>query len=289
MAKEQEKLLLHLQQEEVDGAAIYEKIACREKNPENKEILTRIAQDERKHAAVWQEYTGRELRPNGLKVFVFGILNFLLGYTFVIKRMEKGEVLGASALAALHDQYPEVADIVADENAHEEKLVAMLDEDRLNYIGALVLGLNDALVELTGALAGLIFATGNTRLVALSGIITGVSATLSMAASNFLAERADGNPNALKSSLFTGVAYIFTVVLMVLPYLIFPNEMYLAAFGTMIAIVMVIIVVFNYYLSVVKSTSFPRHFAEMATISMGVMVVSFIIGTIARNVLGIDV
>ena len=57
----------------------------------------------------------------------------------------------------------------------------MLNEERLQYVGAMVLGLNDALVELTGTIAGLSFAMQNTGLVALSGIITGVSATLSMA------------------------------------------------------------------------------------------------------------
>ena len=93
-------------------------------------------------------------------------------------------------------------------------------------MGAMVLGLNDALVELTGTIAGLSFALQDTRVVALSGIITGVSATLSMAASNYLAERADGNENALKSSLYTGIAYLITVALLVLPYLLLPSGLW---------------------------------------------------------------
>lgn len=281
--------LLKLQQEEVNGAAIYRNLAKREKDPENQSILLRIASDESKHANIWKGYTQKELKPNGIKIFIYGILGFLFGYTFVIKRMEKNEELGADALRRLADAYPEVEGIIRDEESHEDELIGLLDEERLQYIGALVLGLNDALVELTGALAGLIFATANTRLVALSGIITGVSATLSMAASNFLAERADGNPNALKSSLFTGAAYLITVALMVLPYLLFPPDQYIAAFVTMLAIVMIIILVFNYYLSVVRSTRFLRNFGEMALISLGVMVVSFLIGTLARNVLGLDI
>lgn len=281
--------LLKLQQEEVDGAAIYQKIAKRERNAENQSTLLRIASDEQRHAGIWKTYTGRTLRPNSLRVWFYSLLGYIFGYTFVLKRMEKSEALGADALTALVSAYPEAQDIICDEETHERELLAMLDEERLQYIGALVLGLNDALVELTGALAGLIFATANTRLVALSGIITGVSATLSMAASNFLAERADGNPNALKSSVFTGVAYLITVALMVLPYLLFPPQMYIAAFITMLAVVMVIILVFNYYISVVKSTSFLRNFGEMALISLGVMVISFLIGTLAQNVLGLEI
>ena len=127
----------------------------------------------------------------------------------------------------LHEKtMTEAAKILDDERRHEKELYNMLDEERLHYIGAMVLGLNDALVELTGAIAGVTFALANTRLVALTGIITGVSATFSMAASNYLAERADNNPKALKSSIYTGMAYLVTVALLVLPYLLFPIHFY---------------------------------------------------------------
>ena len=46
----------------------------------------------------------------------------------------------------------------------------MLDEERLRYIGSVVLGLNDALIELTGALAGLTLALQNTQLNLLLGL-----------------------------------------------------------------------------------------------------------------------
>ncbi|MDL2218719.1 hypothetical protein LJC04_00010 [Ruminococcaceae bacterium OttesenSCG-928-O06] len=149
--------------------------------------------------------------------------------------------------------------------------------------------MNDALVELTGTLAGLTFAMANSRLVALSGIITGVSATFSMAASNYLAERADGNPKALKSSVYTGVAYLVTVVCLVLPYLLFPPHMYVAALATMLAVVILIILFFNYYISVAKSLPFLRRFGEMAAISLGVALVSFVIGLLVKRFLGIDI
>ena len=124
----------------------------------------------------------------------------------------------------MQKELPEAAKMLEDERRHEKELYNMLDEERLHYVGAMVLGLNDALVELTGAIAGVTFALANTRLVALTGIITGVSATFSMAASNYLAERADNNPKALKSSIYTGMAYLITVALLVLPYLLFPTN-----------------------------------------------------------------
>ncbi|MBM3232434.1 rubrerythrin family protein, partial [Candidatus Pacearchaeota archaeon] len=46
-------------------------------------------------------------------------------------------------------------------------------EDKCNYNGAVVLGLNDALVELSGALVGLSFALMETKTIATVGLITG--------------------------------------------------------------------------------------------------------------------
>ena len=51
----------------------------------------------------------------------------------------------------------------------------MIDEEKLKYIGAVVLGMNDALVELTGTLAGLTLALQNEKLVGVAGLITGVA------------------------------------------------------------------------------------------------------------------
>ncbi len=282
-------LLLCYQRTESTDHIIYTKMAKREKDAENKAILQRIADEEKEHARIFQRYTGKTVHPNHLHIFWYSLLALLMGYTFVIKLMEKGEYKTTGAYKKLVEELPEVERIIEQEQAHEDKLDAMLDEERLKHVGDMVLGLNDALVELTGTIAGLTFALANTRLIALSGIITGVSATLSMAASNFLAKRAEGNPDALKSSVYTGVAYLITVVCLVLPYLIFPNHLYAAALATMLGVVVLIILFFNYYIAVAKSENFGRRFGEMAAISLGVAVISFIIGLLVKQFLGIDV
>jgi VIT1/CCC1 family predicted Fe2+/Mn2+ transporter len=211
-----------------------------------------------------------------------------LGITFTIKFFEKGEDMGLTDLREIERELPEARQVIADEEAHEEKLMAMIDEERLHYVGSIVLGLNDALVELTGTIAGLTFALANNRLVALSGIITGVAATLSMAASNYLAQRAEGNKDALKSSVYTGIAYLLTVIAIVLPYLLLPNQMYLLAFIIMIAVVVLIILSFNYYVSVAQDLPFWKRFGEMVVISLGVAALSFGIGLAAKAILGVN-
>lgn len=283
------KLLLKYQRDELMGYEIYRKMSRREKHPKNKTILQSIAQDELDHAHTWQQYTGQDVKVNRLMVFGYTLISFLLGYTFVVKLMERGEYRTTRAYQALVNEIPEAESIIAQEQAHEAILDDMLDEERLQYVGAMVLGLNDALVELTGTIAGLTFALGNTHLVALSGIITGVSATLSMAASNYLAERANGNSNALKSSMYTGVAYMVTVVLLVMPYLLFPADQVLMALVVMLCIVVLIIFVFNYYISVAKTQPFKKRFTEMACISLGVALISFVIGLLVKRFLGIDI
>ena len=281
-------LLMKYQRDEATDHLIYSHMARREKN-ENKKILERIAGDEKEHAAIFARYTGRPIKANRVKAWWYSLMSFLFGYTFIIKLMEKGEYSANRAYAALIEEIPEIERILADEQAHESRLAEMLDEDRLKYVGSMVLGLNDALVELSGTIAGLTLALANTRVVALAGIITGVSATLSMAASNYLAERAEGRPDALKSSCYTGAAYLVTVVCLVAPYLLLPREMYMAALGTMMAVVILIIFCFNYYISVAKSVPFGRRFGEMACISLGVAAISFVIGLLAKNLLGVDI
>lgn len=281
--------LLKFQRDELTGSMVYTEIAKRQKNDANKLVLLEIADAERKHYETWKGYTKQDVTPNWAQIIFLKALSRILGDTFTIKFFEKAESLGAKELLHIEKEIPEVRAIMKEEEEHQERLVEMLDEERLHYIGSMVLGLNDALVELTGTIAGLTFALANTRLVALSAIITGVSATLSMAASNYLAERANGNGKALKSSIYTGMAYLITVALMVFPYLLMPNRLYIVALSIMLAVVILIILVFNYYISVAQTQPFLRRFTEMAVISLGVAAVSFVIGLCAKSLLGIDV
>jgi VIT1/CCC1 family predicted Fe2+/Mn2+ transporter len=182
---------------------------------------------------------------------------------------------------------PYAQQIKNEEEEHEHKLLDLLQEERLRYASSVVLGLNDALVELTGALAGLTFALQDTALMALAGLVTGISASLSMAASEYLSSReeAEEGKSAAKSSFYTGTAYIITVLLLVLPYLLMENVY--SALAVMLAIALVIIFVFNYYISVAKDLNFRRRFGEMALLSMGVALLSFGIGWLLRQFIGI--
>ncbi|MGF6906547.1 VIT1/CCC1 transporter family protein [Fusobacterium sp. PH5-44] len=283
------QLILNSQKDEATDSIIYETLANKEKNPANKTILHKMSIEEKDHYNTWKSYTNKDISPNFYKILWYKLLSLIMGYTFVLKIIQKGENTATNKYDYITDEIPEAKKISEDEHRHEKELIAMLDEERLQYVGAIVLGLNDALVELTGTIAGLSFALKNTRLVALSGIITGISATLSMAASNYLAERTNDNPNALKSSFYTGIAYLITVALLVLPYLIFPNNMWHGALISMLCVVIIIILFFNYYISVAKDLPFIKRFLEMAGISLSVAGISFVIGILVKKFLNIDI
>ncbi len=280
---------LVMQQNEITEYATYKAIAAMMKDGKNKKILERIAAEEKEHYEIWKGYTNRSLKPEALKVWWRKLMAMVLGFTFTIKLMENNESAAQQNYAELAKEVPECEAIIAQEDEHEQALVKMLEEERLQYVGSMVLGLNDALVELTGTLAGLTLAIQNTRIIALSGLITGISATLSMASSEFLSAKSEGKKDALKSSIYTGIAYLVTVVFLIMPYLLFPPNKYMFALVTMLITVVVIIAAFNYYISVAKDVPFKHRFLEMAFISLGVAALSFVVGLIVKNALGVDI
>ena len=214
----------------------------------------------------------------------------LFGLSFGLKLMEKGEALISEAYGRLKDKFPEAGFMMADEQKHEKELLDILREERVEYAGSMVLGLNDALVELTGALTGLTFALQNGKIIAITGLITGIAASMSMAASSYLSSKEEvhqnENKNPIKSAFYTGIAYIITVGLLVLPYFAFKN-LYLAL-GTMLTISILIIFGYTFYITTAKSLKFWRRFSEMAIISLTVAIISFGVGWFLRHFLGVD-
>ena len=288
ISQEVSEELLGYQRDEITEYHIYRRLAQTIKALENRQILERIADDELRHYHQWESYTRQEVKPERFKIWRYYWISRIFGFTFGIKLMERGEQGAQENYDHLRQWIPEAETIAHEENIHEEKLIALLDEEKLRYAGSMVLGLNDALVELTGTLAGLTLAFQNTRLIALSGTITGIAAALSMGASEYLStksEETDKNP--LKASLYTGAAYIVTVVLLILPYLLFAN--YYAALAITLAAGVAIIAVFNYYIAIAKDEPFKRRFLEMAGLSLSIAALSFVVGLIVREVFGVEI
>lgn len=280
--------LKNLQRDEISSYHTYLALARITRDERNRQVLQKIAEQELMHYTTWKHYSQAEVKPNRLQTRFYFWIARLFGLTFGIKLMEKSEEKAQNDYLPLLNVIPEIDQVIKEEEVHEKELLEMIDEESLKYAGSMVLGLNDALVELTGALAGLTFAFQNTRLIALAGLITGISAAFSMAASEYLSTKAEaGGHSPVKSAVYTGIAYIFTVVVLILPYLIASN--YLVCLAWTILNAILVIAVFNYYISIAKDLDFRKRFVEMTSISLGVAVLSFLIGTVIRRTIGIDV
>jgi len=280
--------ILVAQRNEITEHVIYSKLAQSVADPQNKNILERISEDERRHYDLWKEYTHQEVKPSKLKIWLYYLLSKIFGITFGMKLMEKGEARAQATYQQIFDFVPAALDIEKDENDHERELLNSIDEERLRYVGSMVLGLNDALVELTGALAGLTFALQNRGLIATAGLITGIAASLSMAASEYLSTKSEGDSrDPLKASIYTGSVYFLTVLFLIFPYFLFVNHYCSLGFTFLNALLAILL--FSFYVSVAKDIPFRKRFFEMAIVSMGIAGLSFGIGLLARRFLNIDV
>ncbi len=279
--------LIFAQREEITEYHIYNRLADQTRDPENQKVLRQIANDELKHYKMWAAYTNKEVSPSHWEVRKYYWISKVLGLTFGLKLMEKGEEKAQINYALISTEVPEALSVAEDENHHEKELIGLIQEEHLKYMGSIVLGLNDALVEILGTLAGLTFALQNTKLVGLVGIITGIAGALSMSSSEYLSNKADGNhEQAIKSSIFTGIAYIIAVVFLIAPYLIFKSP-FIALIVALINSV-IIVFLFTYYLSVASDQPFRKRFTEMVVLSTTVSLISFGLGYLVRVMFGID-
>jgi len=279
--------LIKIQRTEITEHHIYRILAAKTKNAANRRVLEKISQKEHGHNDYWKSVTHADVKPSKLKIFVYVTIAYLFGLTFGLRFMEHGEELAQKTYKKLLKQFPKVADIIKDEHVHEQQLLGMINEEKLEYTGSIVLGLNDALVELTGSLAGLTLALQNTKLVSITGLIVGIAAALSMAASEYLSKSEEDSSKALKSSTYTGMAYIMAVMILVAPYFLFKNPFF--ALGTTFVCALLIIFFFTFYISVAKNLDFKKKFLRMAMISIGVAAINFVIGLIVRKYLHVDV
>ena len=279
--------LLAAQKNEITEYEIYRRISRRVHDLHNSNTLEAIAEDELSHYNLLKKYSGRECSPDLLRVWLYTLASRFLGIIFVLKLLE-GREAGRNQYLTLSGRVAEVAQIIGDETRHEAELIGMIDEDRMKYLGAIVLGLNDALVEMTGTLAGLTFAFQNSRIIALAGLVTGIAASLSMATSEYFSMKAEPGPRTpIRGAFYTGFAYIVTVMFLVFPFLVFVN-FYFAFVITLINAVLVILV-FTWYSSVTQGLPFVPKFREMLLISFAVAGLSFGMGLVIRLLLNVTI
>jgi vacuolar iron transporter family protein len=294
-------LYRELARDELLDHLTYDALARRQRDPANRNVLARFSTQEREHFEFWARLAGAhpsEVSVPRARLYGLLLLSRILGFAFTIRQLERGEAETLERYdkilsdGVLEDaEASRLREILEEERAHEREVERNLSDERVAYLGSAVLGLNDALIELTGGLTGLVSSISDPLVVGFSGLVVGIAASMSMAASNFLSvgmsSESDGDQRRpLKSALYTGVAYIVVVLALVAPFFVAERRVALAC---MWAIAVGIIAAFSYYSSVVLETSYRKLFAQMLGLGLGVAVITFAIGKLVSGVLGISV
>lgn len=281
--------LLRAQRSEITEHLIYSKLALKTKDQKNRRILKKIAEDELKHYSILREITKQDVEPDRFKVSRYVFASRVLGLSFGLKFMENGESAAQKSYGSALKRHPELKELLQDEERHERELLGMISEERLEYASSIVLGLNDAIVEFTGTLAGLSLAIGDNRIISLTGMIMGIAAALSMSATSYLSAKEDNliNKKPLTSALYTGIAYLLAVSIIVSPFFILHDP--LRSVALMLLFSILLIAGYTFYVTTAKGERFMPRFLEMCAISLGVAAVSFGIGFVLKQYLGLGV
>jgi VIT1/CCC1 family predicted Fe2+/Mn2+ transporter len=283
---------LRAQRKEITEYHVYERLSRREKKPDTKRILEDIATDEKRHYEFWTNYTHRDAAPSTLSIWAYYLVSMVFGLTFTLKLMEKGEGKAQETYSTFLEAAPEVHRLVQNKTQHESLLVDLVEDEYIKYIGAILRGLDSAVVSLTGVLVGLTFVLKNSRFIGLAGLLTGIVMSLSLAVTEYLGIKVDklsqrepveASQSYGKGPLYTGLGNLAVTLLLVFPFLFFSNRYVALGFGLFNAAVA--IPIFNFYISVARDVPFTTNLKEMLLLSLGTAILAFLGANIATMLL----
>lgn len=273
--------------DEYESYVTYKELARVETVPSFRKVLKELVKHEEHDYIFWQKYAINKCpKVNPLFVFFLKLMRKVLGLTFTAKFLERNERAAIRNYIALSKiSHPgmrhAINNMLRHELKHEQRLISSIQEEKVTFVSSIILGMNDGLVELTGALVGFSTAFRNPSTIALAGLITGIAASLSMAASAYMQAKHDvAHKNAKKSAIYTGVSYFVVVSLLVLPFFVFSSTA--SALLWMFIVVFLILGSASFYTSILFDRSFKKQFGQMVLFSLGVAAVSFCIGLLVR-------
>lgn len=267
----------------------YRELAKRETVPAFKKILEALIEHEREDYQFWLPYCARQVhRVSSFEIWCLKAMRRVLGLTFTAKFLEGNErdaIRNYTAFLRRADapMRAKLEEIIRHETAHEQELIGQIREERVEFLSNIVLGVNDGLIELTGALVGFAFALRSHMHVALLGAVTGIAASLSMAASAYMQARHEAGKEPRKAGLYTGTAYLLVVVALIAPYLLI-TDIDLAV-GGMFGVILLLILALSFYSSVLFGRDFRRQAGEMLLFSLGVAGITFVLGSAVRSLI----
>lgn len=189
--------------DEMNDHLTYRSLAAGARDPQLAQLLQQIAAMELRHASFWagllrqHDQPVPDSRPRRLRLWILQLLLRLVGPVWLVSALELGETGAAHTYyrvwreGVLDDvERAELQSIIVDELEHEASFRKEQKGSALTNVRDFVLGMNDGLVEILGAVTGLSAAyAGNPLLVAVSGLVVGVAGALSMGIGAFISVR----------------------------------------------------------------------------------------------------
>jgi len=194
---------------EINDKILYTELANLIFDKELKENILKIAKTEEKHANFWQKFIisrGGQLPKEKIdrkKLFLLKFLSKFINPIIFIYLAEIGE---DSAVKKYYDFYKNAGlteyersslkNIISDEIEHETYFLNQAENLGLSNVRDLILGINDGLVEILGAVAGLTAVyTTNPQIIGISGIVVGLAGALSMGIGAYLSVKSQKQIN----------------------------------------------------------------------------------------------
>jgi vacuolar iron transporter family protein len=277
--------------DEYNEYVVYERLAKRGRSGLG--VYSKLSKMEHAHFEFWSKYCP-EYKPkvNHLNLYFILFLRTIFGATFAFKYLERNETKAIARYESIRGMIPGpdkglFEHIVLDEKEHENALGSEIKGSYVKYISFIILGLADAIVEISGIHAGSLGIYRTTELTGLAGIVAGAAASLAMASAAYAQAKQGFQGSASVSAIATGVSYFINAVILATPY--FVTKVQLNAIIISVILAVLIIAFTSYYNSVVSSSSFIRDFSELAGVMLGATVALYAFGTLIRSVFGITV
>jgi len=290
-----DKIALEACKDEYKDYLVYSRLARfnRNRNPKFSETFARLAGKEKAHYDFWKKYSPqKEPRSSKWGAALIIIISILFGTTFAIKYLEKHEIKTIEKYRAIAPFVPEeekafFSEMIVEEEEHEHNFRNEIQSSYIRYFSFIILGLADAIVEISGIHAGSLGIYDSTKLTGLAGIVAGAAASLAMASAAYAQAKQGFQGSASMSAAFTGISYFISAVLLATPYFITKDMIDAVSMSLTFAII--ILAVTNYYNSVISEKGFTKDFIEMVGITLGATVVLFLFGEAIRSLFGITI
>jgi len=272
---------------------VYSKLANQEKKGDRKEILIKLAMQEKRHMEFWAKLIDNDIRIRfllKLRIYFTIFLRYLFGLTFAIKFLERNEKKVIAEYKKVLDgmvgeNKEKLQEIIQDEIEHENYWISQIKEGSVTYIGFIVLGLADAIIEITGVHAGFLGVTTSTIIAGIAGLVVGVSASIAMAAAAYLQAQQGNIGKPRISAIYTGLSYILAAVALATPYFLTHN-MWLA-FTLSLIVALLLLAYFNYYSAVLSERVFLKEYLFNSGLILLTAFVSFLFGQFLGQFFGI--